>query len=152
MNSLEIDARDGRLWVRGPRDRRLAVFAAVLGAERVGDAWIFPMKHERAIREFGRKLAGVESAPARQPVVDVPAPIQESASHSTTVSLAEALAAMLDPLVSPREQLRHAAAAASMIDLDRVDGSTLEEAAAAFESLAGRLREIGSRRIVTANA
>lgn len=138
---LEIVIRDGKLWVLGPRDRRIAVFAAVLRAERVGDAWVFDAKYERAVRDFARKLAGVEKTP-----VDGIAAAPEANPPSSTVSLARSLAALLDPGLTLWQHLRHAHEAAALLDASRADAATLEEAAAAFESLAGRLRDAAAAR------
>ncbi len=131
MNHLEIDVRDGRLWVWGPpRDRRLAVFATVLAAERVGDAWVFEPKHERAIHELARRLAGVGE------------PLRSPAGRPVTIELARSLAAMLEPELPLQSFLRHAAEVSTNLDPQLVAPETLEEAAAAFESLAARLRDV----------
>ena len=127
MMTVEIRMTEEGLLVNAPGPRFLAL-ARELDAVPCGDGWLFARQHEARIRQF--------CVAARRFV-----PVQTPARPSSTFE--SSIATLLDPLQPMSEHVKSAAALA--LALDPAVPGQLDEASAAFESFAARLREWASR-------
>lgn len=135
MTPVEIEVQGDALVVRTPRTRAFVVFALAHGAKwDREEAWVFRRDQEADVRRFCRAL--------QQPL---PAPAA-SAPVASPGTLAEVLAMALDPGRDLVLQLRTLGRISTTIDAASARADEIEQLAAAFESMAERLRRTAQAR------
>lgn len=124
MATIELQATQNGLLMSAPKSRRFVDFARNLGAQPLGDDWLFRPEHEQQVRAFCRRS-------------DATPPPAADAGNSRPFQ--SSLQVLLDPSQPLGEQVKSISELARALD-PGLPSSLLEEASAAFESFAARLR------------
>lgn len=124
MATIELRVTPAGLLVSAPRTRRFVDFARSLHAEPLGDDWLFRPEHEQQVRAFCRGSDG---------------PLAPAGDAGKSSPFQSSLRVLLDPSQPLCEHVKSISELALVLD-PGLPSSLLEEASAAFESFAARLR------------